>query len=359
MLRADDLEEFDVKKSTDWKWTFANYPDKNGLTVFSCFACGGGSTMGYKLAGYDVLGCNEIDRRMNEIYVANHKPRFNYLMDIRQFNRLPNDQLPPQLFTLDILDGSPPCTTFSMAGQREETWGKSKKFREGQQEQTLDDLLFVFIETVNKFKPKFAIMENVEGLIRGSAWKYVQRVYTEFKQIGYQVHHWLLKGQQMGIPQKRHRVFFIATRLDFDLRNLNLHFNYEEIPFGLIKSHRGSRKVTGKTLSKLIQDARFGERNLEYASYRLTGKYSFFNHSFLYDHLVANTLTTGGNSIRWDTKEYPSKEDIISISTFPQDFNFLSDSLGMVNYVCGMSVPPVMIKRIAERLKPILLKEKQ
>ena len=355
VLGADDFEEFDVKKSTDWKWTFADYPDKNGLTVFSCFACGGGSTMGYKLAGYDVIGCNEIDRRMNEIYVANHNPKYNFLMDIRQFNRLTDDQLPPELFSLDILDGSPPCTTFSMAGQREETWGKSKKFREGQQEQTLDDLLFVFIETVGKFRPKFAIMENVEGLIRGSAWKYVQRVYTEFKRIGYQVKHWLLKGNQMGIPQKRHRVFFIATRLDLDLRNLNLHFNYEEIPFGQIKSPRGSKKIGGETLTGLINEAKFGERSLEPASYRLSGKYSFFNYYFLYDHAVANTLTTGGNFIRWDTKEQPSKDDIVSISTFPQDFNFLSDSLGTVNYVCGMSVPPLMIKRIAERLTPILL----
>ena len=43
--------------STDWKWRFSDYPKaKNGLKVFSCFACGGGSTMGYKLAGCDVLG---------------------------------------------------------------------------------------------------------------------------------------------------------------------------------------------------------------------------------------------------------------------------------------------------------------
>ena len=42
--------------------------------VFSCFACGGGSTMGYKLAGFDVLGCNEIDPKMMESYMSNHKP---------------------------------------------------------------------------------------------------------------------------------------------------------------------------------------------------------------------------------------------------------------------------------------------
>ena len=135
------------EKSTDWKWTMANdYPKQtNGLKVFSCFACGGGSTMGYKLAGCEMLGCCEIDPRMNKVYVANHHPKYNYLEDIRDFNK--RTDLPDELYHLDILDGSPPCSTFSMAGQREDAWGKQKKFREGQKKQTLDDLLFVFIDT--------------------------------------------------------------------------------------------------------------------------------------------------------------------------------------------------------------------
>lgn len=148
------------QKSNDWKWTMANdYPQKNGLKVFSCFACGGGSTMGYKLVGCDVIGCNEIDPRMNKVYVENHHPKYNYLEDIRDFNK--REDLPQELYNLDVLDGSPPCSTFSMAGQREDAWGKEKKFREGQKMQTLDDLLFVFIDTVAKLKPKVAILENV------------------------------------------------------------------------------------------------------------------------------------------------------------------------------------------------------
>jgi hypothetical protein len=131
-------EQFTPIKSTDWKWTMANdYPPSNGIKVFSCFACGGGSTMGYKLAGCEVLGCCEIDPKMNELYVANHHPKYNYCEDIREFNK--RDDLPPELYDLDILDGSPPCTTFSMAGDREDSWGKKKKFREGQAEQTLDE----------------------------------------------------------------------------------------------------------------------------------------------------------------------------------------------------------------------------
>ena len=215
LLPEEDAAQYRPKKSTDWKWTFADYPkEKNGLKVFSCFACGGGSTMGYKLAGCEVLGCCEIDPKMNEVYVKNHNPKHNFLMDIREFNKLPNEEIPEELFHLDILDGSPPCTTFSMAGEREDSWGKKKKFREGQAEQTLDDLSFVFIETVAKLKPRCVIMENVEGLLLGEAWSYVQEIYRQFKEIGYEVGHWLLKGEQMGVPQKRHRVFFIALRND-------------------------------------------------------------------------------------------------------------------------------------------------
>ena len=40
--------------------------------VFFWFACGGLSSMGYKLAGFDVIGCNEIDHRMMYAYCQNH-----------------------------------------------------------------------------------------------------------------------------------------------------------------------------------------------------------------------------------------------------------------------------------------------
>ena len=103
---------------------------KDKVKVFSCFACGGGSTMGYKLAGFDVIGCNEIDKKMMQVYVANHAPKYAFLQSITDFKM--RDDLPSELYELDILDGSPPCSSFSMSGIREKGWGKEKKFREGQ-----------------------------------------------------------------------------------------------------------------------------------------------------------------------------------------------------------------------------------
>lgn len=352
LLPEDDemARRFKPIKSTDWKWTMAeDYPkEKNGLKVFSCFACGGGSTMGYKLAGCDVIGCCEIDPKMNNVYVQNHHPKYNFLMDIRKFNETPNEELPQELFNLDILDGSPPCTTFSMAGEREDSWGKKKKFREGQAEQTLDDLSFVFIDTVAKLRPKVVIMENVEGLIKGEAWSYVQKIYKQLNDIGYKVKHWLLKGENMGVPQTRHRVFFIALRddVDFDIEVLDMSFNYDPILFGEIKT--GEHKELFIQKAKIAKQSIRKEKSLCETMVRLKGRETYFSEKLIYEDEVCKTLTASGGEL-WiaNTGSHINDKEIINIQTFPQDYNFMNEK---VRYICGMSVPPIMIKRIVDRL---------
>lgn len=352
-LPESESEQFKQMPSTDWKWTFADYPkEKNGLKVFSCFACGGGSTMGYKLAGCEVIGCCEIDPKMNEIYKKNHNPKYNFLMDIRDFNKMPNEELPEELFNLDILDGSPPCTTFSMAGEREESWGKKKKFREGQAEQTLDDLSFIFIETVAKLKPKCVVMENVEGLLLGEAWAYVQRIYREFKENGYRVKHFLCKGEYMGIPQTRHRVFFIAIREDigFDPERLNMSFNYEPVPYGKIKSGEGVQVGKETQVYKMLCQATPADLRIADVFKRLGLKEKCFGAKIAWEQNIIQTITASLDYYRGEEKTRISRMDIVHAQTFPEDYDFMSDSWSDTAYICGMSVPPVMIKRIILRL---------
>lgn len=299
--------------------------------------------MGYKLAGCEVIGCCEIDKRMNEVYVANHKPKYNYLMDIRDFNK--KDDLPEELYNLDILDGSPPCSTFSIAGLREDSWGVEKKFREGQKSQTLDDLLFVFIDTVEKLRPKVVIMENVEGLLLGNGWEYVKKIYSQFGKIGYKVTHKLLKGEIMGVPQTRHRVFFIATRLDFDLSKIDLIFNYEQIPYNAIKCGKGKDTTMYQKhlLDSLIEtDKSMGDINM-----RIKGSPTGFTDKIARLDKVLPTITAHVKIFCSRDKRFVSNHDIILGATFPQDFNFLTEN---VQYICGMSVPPIMLKRVVERI---------
>ena len=201
-----------MKLNYEWTLKDANFTKDQG-TVFSCFSCGGGSTMGYKLAGFDVIGFNEIDPKMAECYIANHNPEYSYIeKPIQDFKN--RDDLPEVFYNLSVLDGSPPCSSFSMAGSREKDWGKKKKFREGQQEQVLDTLFFDFIDLAKKLQPKVVVAENVKGLIQGSAKEYMSKVLLDFDKAGYYVDFQLLNSSKMGVPQKRERVFVYGIRKD-------------------------------------------------------------------------------------------------------------------------------------------------
>lgn len=331
----------------NWKWKLTDLSavPKNRLKVFSCFSCGGGSTMGYKLAGYDVIGNCEIDVKMNELYTENHHPKYNYRMDIRKFKEL--DTLPDELYNLDILDGSPPCSTFSIAGDREKAWGKTKVFREGQTAQTLDDLFFEYIDVTEKLWPKVIIAENVKGLIQGNAKGYVNEILKRINAIGYTAQIFLFNAAFMGVPQRRERVFIIARRKDLHLKNLAFKFTDQPITYGEIR--QGEGKPIGKTslLYERWKHRRPMDKNLGDIVERLQGRHSNFGTQIYHNNKVANTLLSGGQYVRYDEPCYISDMDMIHIQTFPEDYNFLNQS---VQYVCGMSVPPLMMARIAEQI---------
>jgi DNA (cytosine-5)-methyltransferase 1 len=336
----------------EWYLSDLNKVKKNDYKVFSCFSCGGGSSLGYKLAGFNVIGNCEIDKRINNIYVKNNHPKYNYCMGIQEMNKL--KEFPEELYHLDILDGSPPCSTFSMAGQREENWGKNKKFREGQASQILDDLFFEFIDLAAILKPKIVIAENVKGLIMGNAKGYVNLIVKKFNEIGYKVQLFLLNAATMGVPQKRERVFFVATRKDIQFPNLVLNFNETPIKYGKIKDSK--YKPLGKDTmiyhrwkKRVKSDSNLGDT----VKRTENGKISSFNTQYLKDDRVPNTIAAGGSlPVRFDVPGYATERDIKIIQTFPQDYDFLGSN---VQYICGMSVPPIMMKKISEQVKIQLL----
>lgn len=342
----------------NWNWSFKNTVfAKNRGKVFSCFSCGGGSTMGYKLAGFDVIGCNEIDPRMMNVYIKNHNPDYPFLAPIQEFKNY--DNLPEELYDLDILDGSPPCSSFSTFGKRNKDWGKKKKFKEGQAKQILDTLFFDFIELGAKLQPKVIIAENVAGLMQGVAIKYVRKINDAFDKAGYCVQHFLLDSSKMGVPQKRDRVFFIALRKDLvhpfliqkdmftTVPLLNLDFNESPIEFWNIADYKG-KELTGEKMRYVWENREHGDRDFRYISNRLYGKKSLFSHRFVYLDEVAPTLTANNTDlVHFENPNYLGTDEALKMSTFPSDYDFNNLS---PHYVCGMSVPPVMVARIANEI---------
>lgn len=332
-----------------WKWYLKdlNTVEKNGLNVFSCFSCGGGSSMGYKLAGFNVIGNCEIDHAMNKLYVANHHPKYNFNMDVREFGAIDNDKLPEELFHLDILDGSPPCSVFSTAGDREAGWNKEKQFREGQKMQRLDDLFFWFIDIAKKLQPRAVIAENVKGLISGNAKGYVNEIFKAFRAAGYQPQMFLLNGATMGVPQRRERVFFTAQRNDLNRPKLKMSFHEKPILFGEVRSEHGVPVKEGTRYRMMLDARKPSDKDMSDISERLFGKRSGFNNYIWSDDQVCGTIAAGANFYRMADGQGMSRNDFVNVQTFPQDYDFIDQS---PQYVCGMSVPPLMMARVAHEV---------
>lgn len=323
-----------------YKWNLKDgYPAKNiesnNLNVFGTFICGGGSTMGYKLAGFNHLGGVEIDPKVAAVYKINHNPKYLYIQDIREFVK--RDDIPDELYNLDILDGSPPCSSFSMAGNREKDWGKEKVFREGQALQVLDDLFFDYIELAKKLQPKVIIAENVKGLIQGNSKAYLYQINKKLKETGYKIQLFLLNSSSMGIPQQRERVFFICSRNDLKLPDLKLSFNESPI---------FSKDLSNRLINKKILTAT-NERHI------LHGRLPIHDGN----KTTPFTLTATGNSIDFcddlilkDRFINPSKYsdyELSLIGSYPLDYNF---NTLKAQYLIGMSVPPVMTAQIAHQI---------
>lgn len=328
----------------NYKWNLSDgYPEKNGLKVFSTFACGGGSSMGYKLAGYDVIAANDIDPQMAKVYKENHHPKYYYLESIADLHK--RTDLPDELFNLDILDGSPPCSTFSMAGSREKVWGKDKIFREGQSKQVLSDLFFEFIELVGKLQPKVVIAENVKGILAGNAKGYVLEIKKKLIELGYDVQIFLLNAATMGVPQKRERVFIICNRVNYP--KLKLEFNEKPILLKEILSQVNN--PLGKPLSKAYQKWWDKMININGSFSKVHPKGSFFNTNKCNPNEVLSTITaTSGAKLVYSNKPFELSNEVLTLcSSFPLDYNFMNLE---PKYLLGMSVPPVMMAQVSNQI---------
>jgi len=332
-------------KRGPWRLADLARVPKINKTVFSCFHCAGGSSMGYKLAGYDVLGGVEIDKAMMEVYRKNHHPEHSYLESIVEFNKRPRESLPPELLNLDILDGSPPCSSFSTAGARQKHWGVLKVFREGQAAQVLDDLFGHFLQTVALLRPKVVIAENVRGMLLGHAKGYVKEICETFAFLGYKVQVFQLNGATMGIPQSRRRVFFVANRMD---KSIQLDFNEPKISAG--EALRGVRVDNPKMGSPLFQRGwRSAEVGKQFGTSRSQAKAVVQR---IDPTLPVQTMTATENLAHWSEPRYMQGLELVRIQSFPDDFDFCGKKQ---HYVCGMSVPPLMMQRVAREVAIQLL----
>jgi len=337
------------KPDCAWNLSDLELVPKNGVKVMSTFACGGGSSMGYKRAGCTIVAANDIDPEMAWHYKRNLNPPLYFLCPIGD---LLTKELPLELYNLDILDGSPPCSTFSMAGSREKAWGVEKHFREGQAKQVLSDLFFDYLDLVGRLKPKVAIAENVKGMLIGNAKGYTKMIMARFKELGYRPQLFLLNSADCGVPQKRERVFFVAVRNDIDVPPLKLAPTHRWISAGeatadvqVLTDDEMKDTAPDLTAKRYWKGTKPGE-SFSKECERQTGKSSCFTHVRLSAELPACTLSSQAHTVtHWMDNRKLTYREWKRLGSFPDDYHAKTDKIG--KYMIGMSVPPKMTEQVA------------
>lgn len=216
---------------------------KNGLKAASTFSGCGGSSLGYKMAGFELLWASEFIPSAQETYRANHPATILDTRDIREVTvQDVLDAIKMQPGELDLFDGSPPCASFSTAGIREDGWGRVKKYSDSKQR--TDDLFFEYVRLVKGIQPKVFVAENVKGLTMGAAVDILgtdqldmfeaqdDTIYHSLMDAGYIVRYQILNARDLGVPQSRQRVIFIGIRRDLANRYGILPSFPRRLPYG-------------------------------------------------------------------------------------------------------------------------------
>lgn len=177
----------------------------NAPTVISTFAGGGGSSLGYSMAGFRELLAVEWDNNAVETFRLNFPDVPVYHGDIAKLTvdecfKLAN--IAPR--ELDIFDGSPPCQGFSTAGKRILDDPRNQLFRE-------------YVRLLRGLQPKVFVMENVSGMVKGKMKLLFADILRELKASGYKVSARLLNAMYFHVPQSRQRMIFIGVREDLGI----------------------------------------------------------------------------------------------------------------------------------------------
>ena len=305
--------------------------------------------MGYKRAGCDVIAANDIDPEMAWHYKRNLAPPLFYLCPIRD---LLTADLPPELFALDILDGSPPCSTFSMAGSREKAWGKDKHFREGQAKQVLSDLFFDYLDLVGRLKPKVAIAENVKGMLIGNAKGYTKLIMSRFKELGYRPQLFLVNAADCGVPQQRERVFFCAVRDAIDVPPLKLALTHRWISAGeatsdvqMLTADEVDETAPKPNDLKCWPHVKQGRYYKDYLRAKENRNACFGHYKTHQGQPVATLTANHALYTHYNQCRLLTYREWKRLGSFPDDYQSKTDKIG--KYMIGMSVPPKMMEVVA------------
>jgi len=206
---------------------------EGALLAIDLFSGAGGFSLGFELAGINVVAAIEFDRKAMITYEQNFPSHLTYCRDICEVS---TEEVIRDLSTkkdiekeeIDLIIGGPPCPGFSNIGRskiigllREKKWNwrgrPPKEWRHQFIQDPRNKLFLEFVRFVRDFEPRGFVMENVTGMLssKNSAGEFViDLIEDSFSEIGYNCTRQVLSSDDFGVPQARKRVIFIGWKKD-------------------------------------------------------------------------------------------------------------------------------------------------
>ena len=334
----------------------------NGYNVVSTFTGAGGSCLGLKLAGFNILYAVEFIEEAQKTYALNHQEVY---LDKRDIREIKGEDILRQCNLnkgeVDLLEGSPPCSGFSNAGKGSAGWNCIKKYSDT--EQRVDDLFFEFTRLANELQPKMILCENVPALATGKNRGYLKLIIQEFQKAGYEVQLKILEAVRLNVPQIRKRLIFIGKRKDLDI---NIEFpaplNYTYTVEDAIPNYRENKKPNslyrdvqkGTDLYLTLRIAqKYGYKSLDKSYLKLNRKPRGFTKSVVYADVPSPTLMQTANFFYGYAPRYLSIFEAKRIQTFADDFQLTGNYFKQFERI-GRSVPPRMYEAVGLKIKESL-----
>jgi len=311
-------------------------------TVISTFAGCGGSSLGYKLAGYRELLAVDWDDNAVATFRLNFPEVPVYHGDIAKLSVeecLHLAGIGPG--ELDVLDGSPPCQGFSTAGKRKLTDPRNRLFME-------------FARLLRGLQPRAFVMENVSGMVKGAMKQVYLQIMAELRSCGYRAKGELMNAMYFNVPQSRERVIIIGVREDLGIEPSHPKPQTRPVTvreaFAGLSDDPAARCVPRPESKTAAQMARCK-----------AGETCSLHHSHKRLALSAPspTIDRGGGAGEWHvwhpTEHRPiTTHEVKRLATFPDWYKFagaVSDAFTRI----GNSVPPNLMRSIAEHVRTEIL----
>lgn len=313
-------------------------------TVISTFAGCGGSSLGYKLAGYRELLAVEWDDNAVATFRLNFPEVPVYHGDIAKLSgeecmRLAGGIKPGEL---DVLDGSPPCQGFSTAGKRKFDDPRNSLFRE-------------FARLLTELKPRAFVMENVTGMIKGYMKQAYLQIVATLRDCGYTVKGQVMNAMYFNVPQSRERVILIGVRNDLSIEPSHPKPQMRPISAGdacLNVVNKTFKRPLATVATAIWNAVNLGQNGTHYRP-------GYYMNSLKVDPrkpmpTIPKVCPGTGGLMHWKERRTLTIEELKRGASFPDDFQ-MCGKFDLQWQRIGNSVPPNLMRAIAEHVKTEIL----